>query len=202
MIDVKGTLDDRELSFQHDIGSSYKAKTSIDEDKKGHLAVITATDEAGNVATESMVIAVSASWSQPKTDWHGETDADGVYHGDRFNTEDFNRIKNNLEYIREVAVCQYPDFGINDLGEDREKHQFFYADEINALEENIDAICKNTVGFHYGEPEVYYDNGPIFDFNELNRIEGAILDMHDQLTNQYRGRRKLAFSLGGGTEAF
>lgn len=42
------------------------------------------------------------SWSTPKTDWNGET-VDGVYTGDRFNAVDFNRIKNNLEYLRELA---------------------------------------------------------------------------------------------------
>ena len=43
------------------------------------------------------------SWSAPKTDWNGET-VDGVYTGDRFNAVDFNRIKNNLEYLRELAI--------------------------------------------------------------------------------------------------
>ena len=43
------------------------------------------------------------SWSTPKTDWNGET-VDGVYTGDRFNAVDFNRIKNNLEYLRELAI--------------------------------------------------------------------------------------------------
>lgn len=201
-IEVSGTLDSKELSFSHIVGDTYQAKASIDDTKKEHLAVLTATDEAGNTVTQSMVIAISGSWSQPKTDWYGYTDSEGIYHGDRFNTEDFNRIKNNLKYLREVAICQYPTFDINDLGEDREKHQFFYADEINRLEENIDIIAKKTVGFYYGEPMIYYDNGKIFDYNELNRIESAILDMYDQLVNQYRGRRMLTFCLGAGTEAF
>lgn len=147
-------------------------------------------------------IMVPGSWSPPKTDWYGYTDEEDIYHGDRFNNEDFNRIKNNLKYLREVALCLYPSFDIHDLGEDKDKEQFFYADEINRLEENIDIIAKNTTGFYYGDPVVYYDNSKMFDFNELNRIESAILDMFVQLTNQYKGRRMFTFLLGAKSEVF
>ena len=41
------------------------------------------------------------AWTTPKTDWYGTTDADGVYIGDRFNAADFNRIKNNLDFLRD-----------------------------------------------------------------------------------------------------
>ena len=113
---VTGTLDDKELNFQHSIGTVYKASASIDGSEKDHVAVLTATDSAGNSTTETMVISISGSWTTPKTDWYGYTDDDGIYHGDRFNTEDFNRIKNNLAYLREIAVAMYQEFSINDLG--------------------------------------------------------------------------------------
>ena len=38
----------------------------------------------------------------------------------------------------------YQEFSINDLGDDRSKDQYFYADEINQLEENIKLIAENT----------------------------------------------------------
>ena len=38
------------------------------------------------------------AWETPKTDWHGSTNSEGVYTGDRFNASDFNRIKNKLFY--------------------------------------------------------------------------------------------------------
>ena len=45
------------------------------------------------------------AWTTPKTDWYGVTNpSDGVYTGDRFNAVDFNRIKNNLTYLRELAL--------------------------------------------------------------------------------------------------
>ena len=48
------------------------------------------------------------AWTTPKTDWYGVTNpSDGVYTGDRFNAVDFNRIKNNLTYLRELALKMY-----------------------------------------------------------------------------------------------
>ena len=79
---VTGTLDDKELNFQHSIGTVYKASASIDGSEKDHVAVLTATDSAGNSTTETMVISISGSWTTPKTDWYGYTDDDGIYHGD------------------------------------------------------------------------------------------------------------------------
>lgn len=58
------------------------------------------------------------SWSTPKTDWNGET-VDGVYTGDRFNAVDFNRIKNNLKYLRELAIKMYDEFAIQSVGSDK-----------------------------------------------------------------------------------
>ena len=184
---VTGTLDDKELNFQHSIGTVYKASASIDGSEKDHVAVLTATDSAGTT---------------PKTDWYGYTDDDGIYHGDRFNTEDFNRIKNNLAYLREIAAAMYQEFSINDLGDDRSKDQYFYADEINQLEENIKLIAENTFKPDIGENPLYTANGKIFDFNELNRIESLILDLFNQLLNQYRGRQMLTFNFGIRREAF
>ena len=43
------------------------------------------------------------AWQTPKTDWHGSTNSEGVYTGDRFNASDFNRIKNNLTFLRDMT---------------------------------------------------------------------------------------------------
>lgn len=64
------------------------------------------------------------SWSTPKTDWNGET-VDGVYTGDRFNAVDFNRIKNNLEYLRELAIKMYDEFAIQSVGSDKTVKSWF-----------------------------------------------------------------------------
>ena len=135
------------------------------------------------------------AWSTPKTDWNGET-VDGVYIGDRFNAVDFNRIKNNLEYLRELAIKMYEEFSIQSLGSDRTQKDFFYADEINALEDNLKTINNNSLKRSYGNVPVYVDNGNTMDFKELNRLESAILDLYEKLTNEYEGRRMFTWNFG------
>ena len=135
------------------------------------------------------------AWSTPKTDWNGET-VDGVYIGDRFNAVDFNRIKNNLEYLRELAIKMYEEFSIQSLGSDRTPKDFFYADEINALEDNLKTINNTSLKRSYGNVPVYVDNGNTMDFKELNRLESAILDLYEKLTNEYEGRRMFTWNFG------
>ena len=135
------------------------------------------------------------TWEAPKTDWFGQM-VDGVYVGDRFNATDFNRIKNNLSYLRELALKMYDEFTIHSLGEDRTPVDFFYADEINKLEENLNTINSNTIKRSYGVAPSYTDNGNTMTFTELNRLESASLDLYDRLTNQSEGRRTLQFNFG------
>lgn len=138
------------------------------------------------------------AWTTPKTDWYGET-ISGVYTGDRFNASDFNRIKNNLSYLRDLAVKLYDEFSIDSVGEDKTPADFFYAEEINKMERNLDTINDNTLKQSYGTSPSYSDNGKTMDYTELNRLEKAILDLYDKLTNQYEGRRmfKWNFGIGG-----
>lgn len=141
------------------------------------------------------------AWTTPKTNWYGSTDSEGVYTGDRFNAVDFNRIKNNLEYLRELAIKMYAEFSITSLGEDRTPSDYFYADEINTLEQNLNTINENSLNRSYGTTPVYSDNMVIMNYAELNRIESAILDLYDRLSNQSDGRRMFTWNFGmkGGT---
>lgn len=135
-------------------------------------------------------------WTTPKTDWFGSTDSEGVYTGDRFNAVDFNRIKNNLEYLRELAIKMYDEFDIHILGEDRTPKDYFYADEINSLEENLTTINENSLMRAYGSAPIYSDNGSTMDYRELNRLESATLDLYDRLHNQADGRRMFTWNFG------
>lgn len=135
-------------------------------------------------------------WETPKTDWHGSTNEDGIYTGDRFNANDFNRIKNNITYLRELAIEMYDEFDIHNLGDDKTPKDYFYADEINALEQNIVAINENTLKRNYGSSPYYSANGNTMDFVELNRLESMILDLYHKLTNQSQGRRMFVWNFG------
>lgn len=136
------------------------------------------------------------AWETPKTDWHGSVDMEGKYTGDRFNASDFNRIKNNLDYLRDLAVTMHKEFSLVSLGEDRTPVDYFYADEINQLEANLNTLNDSTLKRPYGTAPTYVDNGKTMDFTELNRLEGAMLDLYDLLTNEFNGRRMLAWSFG------
>lgn len=136
------------------------------------------------------------AWETPKTDWYGAVDSEGVYTGDRFNASDFNRIKNNLDYLRDLAIKLYDEFSIISLGDDRTPADYFYADEINQLETNLNTVNDNTLKRSYGTAPTYVDNGNVMDYIELNRLEGAILDLYDRLTNESEGRRMFTWSFG------
>lgn len=135
------------------------------------------------------------AWTTPKTDWYGIT-VDGVYTGDRFNATDFNRIKNNLAYLRDLAVTMYGDFAISPVSADKTTADYFYAEEINKMEQNLVTINSKTLKQAYGTAPTYSDNGKTMDYTELNRLEGAILDLYDKLTNQSNGRRMFEFNFG------
>ncbi len=135
------------------------------------------------------------TWVTPKTNWSGET-VGGIYNGDRFNAVDFNRIKNNLEYLHDLATQMYDDFSINSLGNDKTPRDYFHADEINRMEENLNIINDNSLKRSYGVSPVYMDNGNTMDYIELNRLESAILDLYNRLTNEYNGRRMFTWNLG------
>lgn len=135
-------------------------------------------------------------WQTPKIDWHGGVNANGQYEGDRFNAADFNRIKNNLAHLRDMAVKLYDSFTIVSLGADRTAADYFYADEINQLEANLVTINSKTLNRAYGNAPTYMENGNTMDFAELNRLEGAILDLYDRLSNQTNGRRMFTWNFG------
>lgn len=135
-------------------------------------------------------------WQTPKTDWYGAVDANGVYSGDRFNAVDFNRIKNNLQELRDLAVRLYDEFSIVSVGDDKTVKDYFYADEINQLEANLNTINRNTLNLSYGTTPTYMENGNTMDFAELNRLEGAILDLYEKIKNQVEGRRTFQWNFG------
>lgn len=136
-----------------------------------------------------------ALWETPKTDWHGFVNGNGDYEGDRFNSTDYNRIKNNIQYLHDMAVEMYEEFSIEPL-ENKGVADYPYADEINTIETNLETVAVNTFKKDYGSKIIFYDNAAFIDFNELNRIESATLDLYNKLLSQYNGRRMLAFMLG------
>ena len=128
------------------------------------------------------------AWIEPKTDW-------GV--SSRFDKNDFNRIKNNLNHLKDLAYTLYEAFMYTDLGADRSYSDYVYADEINEIENNLHVICDSTLALDIGVKKEYFPNQAFINYEELNRIEKASLRLYELLNGQDRGRKRLAFTLGG-----
>ena len=133
-------------------------------------------------------------WQQPKTEWQA---------GDYFNIQDYNRIKNNLDELRTMALELWPDFEYEEMGEDKSYQDYsFYADEINKFENNLDHICAGTYPFKIGEKKQYGDNQPFIKWDELNRIESACLKLYLNIRSGMDSRPTLEFTLGGDVNAW
>lgn len=129
------------------------------------------------------------AWITPKTNWVSS---------DYFNIGDYNRIKNNLVWLQGMVNQVYPSMSISAMGNDKTYSDYIYADEFNLFETNLDAIKSWIVSLGIGNGILYSENAPTPDYNELNRIESAMLKIYDNLTGQIAGRPTLSFVLNGG----
>lgn len=127
-------------------------------------------------------------WTEPKTNWMST---------DRFNIQDYNRIKGNLEYLHRKATEITKIFDILDMGDDKDSYaDYFYASEFNLFERNLEIINQNILSQDYGVSQVFFENGPFIRWEELNRIESATLSMMEIINLQAAGLRRLSFRLG------
>ena len=128
-------------------------------------------------------------WVEPKTDWNLNS---------RFDMRDYNRIKNNLDYLRNLFLTLYPRLLWQDMGSDKGYEDYPYADDINRFEDNLYTLNEGFIGLNIGEKKNFFENQPFIDFNELNRIERGILILYGHLEGSSRARPTLKFTLNGG----
>lgn len=148
--------------------------------------------DAGKEGENVMAVKSSTEieWIQPKTDWSSSPE-------ERFNIEDYNRIKNNLKYLHEKAMELYGEFSIQDMGSDIEAYTAFWdSDNFNSFEKNLDTINKNTFARNIGSMQTFYPNGVFIKWSELNRIESAMLRIRNTLIAQKESKNRLSFRLG------
>lgn len=127
-------------------------------------------------------------WMKPKTDWQ---------EGDYFNLEDYNRIKNNITCLHELALIMYPPFAIANMGADKTGYEeYMYADEFCRIEDNLKLILDGSYPFTAFSQKAYHPNQPFLSYEDLNRIESASLRIYERLEGQRAGRSRLAFTLG------
>ena len=144
-------------------------------------------------------------WIEPKTDWSAQYSDTGRFVGDFFNVTDYNRIKNNLLHLRELATelmrdvpeivvgvdKHFPDNANPDFDNDN-----FFADEFNMIEDGLEALDERMAFVYFGEKMTFYENGRFISADELIRIESAELKLYNLLTSSIEGKRRLSFRLG------
>lgn len=168
--------------------SAYTGELTAPMDSGSYPVTVSAYDDSGNVTVNTSAVAEVTLWHTPKTNWKAT---------DRFNYVDYNRIKNNLTYLYELAQEVYKQFSIVDMGADIEDYTgWFTAAAFNAFESNLETINKNIFTQDYGVSQRFFDNGQFIKWDELNRIESATLQMNDLLERQKATLRKLPFRLG------
>lgn len=137
------------------------------------------------------------AWQEPKTDWTGQ---------DAFGYKDYNRIKNNLNYLHEQVCEEWRDFIIEDMGEDliapedvgidSPPERFMYdAMRFNAFEANVDTINQHMLTKDYGFRQTFYYNGAFPKPEEFNRIESATLRMKRIADGKRAGKIRLEFRM-------
>lgn len=168
--------------------SVYTGELTAPMDSGSYPVTVSAYDDSGNVTVNTSTVAEVTLWHTPKTNWKAT---------DRFNYVDYNRIKNNLTYLHDLAQEVYKQFSIVDMGADIEDYTgWFTAAAFNNFESNLETINKNIFTQNYGVSQRFFDNGQFIKWDELNRIESATLQMNDLLERQKAALRKLPFRLG------
>lgn len=127
-------------------------------------------------------------WTTPKTDWSST---------DYFNLTDYNRIKNNIAYIRELALEVFVDFPFEDMGNDKTSYtEYPYADEFTAMEDNLEYIRENTFLFDDSEYKQWYENQRTPNYEDFNRLERACLLFYQGFNSIKENKARLSFRLG------
>ena len=133
----------------------------------------------------------------PYTAWTIQYDSEGEYTGDFFNVDDYDRIKQNIEYLREYAYFLYGGFTLRGMAAVTVE-SYGYASTIDALDANLEAIAANT----FRPPDMmpvkqWRGNQPPPGADDWNRIENTCLLLFEQFERQFACLPKLAFELKG-----
>lgn len=105
-------------------------------------------------------------WEEPKTDWK-ETD--------RFNIQDYNRIKNNLAYLHEQMITLVLYFPIKEMGEDIADYTGYWDYNIfNNFEENLDLINARIENKNFGQSQRFFSNGVFIGYSELKDRKSVV----------------------------
>ncbi len=114
---------------------------------------------------------------------------------DRFNAADYNRIKYNICYIKQIADIIFDSVEFVGMGADKTWEEDPAPEDFQRIEQNL-----NYISVAAGLPEEDFPehggNSPFLNYEELNKIEEKCRQLFDWLYGTVMARRRLPFALG------
>lgn len=127
-------------------------------------------------------------WTTPKTNWVAT---------DYINASDYNRIAGNLLALQTQALNVFPPIEYEEMTDDKTYASLPYADDWNAIENNLETLNTHTYDYDIGATKTFYPNQAYINYAELNRIESASLRIKEQLDIHMALFPHLPIILGG-----
>lgn len=121
------------------------------------------------------------AWLIPKTSWKST---------DHFNKEDYNRIADNLRYIKGFAkkfITRVIHF--KQMWQKTSYTQFLEPDEVNTFQTNLHAVNNKIGNYDLGEDTEYFRYGATPTHEQWNRIEGYTLQIYDNMLERTTSTR-------------
>lgn len=131
------------------------------------------------------------AWTGVKTNWLPT---------DYFNVVDYNRVVGNLEYLRGLASELFEEITFTDVPSTKTVNDKILPSEMTAIENNLYLLNTKTYQlskYEIGEKKRYKGNGKTHNYEDMNRIEDAIIRLYNIMTAHKASLPRLAITLGG-----
>lgn len=186
-IEVKALLSGVETTFT-DLGNNvFEAILTAPNHDGLYEIEINAVSQTGDTDSATVDLTV-ASWIEPKVNWLPT---------DRFNIQDFNRIRNNMIALWELLEWEFGLFEINIMGNEISEYTGRWdIEHFNAFEKNLEIFRNYLPIDDFGATQSFYYNGMFIKYDELNRIENLLMRFKRYAEQREAGIRKLPFRLG------
>lgn len=103
-------------------------------------------------------------WEIPKTNWVAD---------DYFNAADYNRIVDNVISAYDFSVSLYGSYEISNMMVNADYTSIPYADDWNAITNNINAINRHTYNLKLPQSNTYYENVSSPNYEQFNKWESS-----------------------------